>query len=133
MEQPDQKSFVMPAAYRKVENMHLIFWLFKDISWCMVWKMLGIIMVAPTMAIALLIAWRTRNERSEFAHNLAIIFWIAANSYWMISEFFHFDDELLFGMVQGKYLAIIPFGLGILILANYYILQGGYKMEDSAV
>jgi hypothetical protein len=33
--------YVNPAQYRKMENMHIIFWLFKDISWCMIWKELG--------------------------------------------------------------------------------------------
>lgn len=117
-----EPQYVIPARYRKMENMHIIFWLVKDISWCMIWKVLGVLMIAPTMLIAILIAWRTRTVRSELAHNLAILFWIAANSYWMISEFFGFDEMPLPGGLEGKHLALIPFSIGAGILLWYYLL-----------
>ncbi|RXK83942.1 hypothetical protein ESB13_12815 [Filimonas effusa] len=104
-----------------MENMHIVFWLFKDISWCMIWKPLGIIMIFPTLIISIVIAWRTRQLVSELCHNLAISIWIAANSYWMISEFLHFDDHIVFGTFTYKHMAMIPFCLGILILAYYYL------------
>ncbi len=59
---------------------------------------------------------------SEICHNLAIVFWIAANSYWMISEFFKFDTLPLMGEITFKYIAIIPFGIGICILGYYYLI-----------
>jgi hypothetical protein len=58
---------------------------------------------------------------SELCHNLAITVWISANSYWMISEFLHFDDRLAFPGVTFKHLAMIPFTIGVLILAYYYL------------
>ena len=122
--------YVIPARYRKMENMHIVFWLFKDISWCMLWKELGIAMVFPTLIVAIVIAWRTRSMKSELAHNLAITFWIAANSYWMISEFFGFDSIQLFNSYSGKHLALIPFITGIGILANYYLFQRKEKIEE---
>lgn len=115
--------YIIPARYRKMENMHIIFWLLKDISWCMIWKPLGIAMIFPTFIISLVIAWRTRDLASELAHNLAISFWIAANSYWMISEFFGFDEKIIAFGIEGKFIALIPFITGILILAYYYIFQ----------
>lgn len=105
-----------------MENLHIVFWLFKDLSWCMIWKPLGIAMIFPTLLISIVIAWRTRNFVSELYHNLAIIVWITANSYWMISEFFSFDTIPLFGIFTYKHLALIPFTLGILLLAFYYIV-----------
>jgi len=113
----------IPAKYRRMENMHIVFWLFKDISWCMIWKTLGIMMVVPTLTIAIIIAWRTRQFKSELAHNLAIVFWISANSLWMISEFFNFDTMLIWQQFTGKHLALIPFFTGALILLYYYIVQ----------
>ena len=113
--------YAIPIRYRKMENLHIVFWLFKDISWCMIWKPLGIAMIVPTLAIAIIIAVRTRQYVSELCHNLAIVFWISANSYWMISEFMHFDTNVLFGEYTFKHLAIIPFVLGITILAYYYL------------
>ncbi|GAC1382643.1 MAG: hypothetical protein NVSMB45_08970 [Ginsengibacter sp.] len=88
----------------------------------MVWRPLGIAMIFPTLIIAIIIAARTKNFMSEICHNLAIVFWITANSYWMISEFFKFDMQPMIGDITFKYLAIIPFGIGILILTYFYLV-----------
>lgn len=113
--------YTIPIRYRKMENLHIVFWLLKDISWCMVWRPLGIAMIFPTLIIAIVIAFRTRQFMSEVCHNVAIVVWITANSYWMISEFLHFDNIILFGNYTFKHLAIIPFVVGIVILGYYYI------------
>jgi len=105
-----------------MENLHIVFWLLKDISWCMVWRPLGIAMIFPTLIIAIVIAFRTRQFMSEVCHNVAIVFWITANAYWMISEFFYFEDVIVYHSITYKYLAIIPFCIGILILAYYYLV-----------
>ena len=118
----NEQSYNIPLKFRKMENLHIVFWLFKDLSWCMIWKPLGIAMIFPTLLISIVIAWRTRGFMSELYHNLAIIVWITANSYWMISEFFSFDTLPLFGIFTYKHLALIPFTLGILLLAFYYIV-----------
>ncbi len=89
--------YAIPVAYRKMENMHIVFWLVKDICWCIVFRPLGIAMIFPTLIISIVIAWRTRALFSELCHNLAITLWITANSYWMISEFFGFDGNIVFG------------------------------------
>lgn len=123
----------IPLRYRKMENLHIVFWLFKDIAWCMIWKPLGIAMIFPTLSIAIVIAWRTRYIMSELTHNLAIILWISANSYWMISEFFHFDADAVYGDISYKYLSVIPFVLGILVLAYYYIWYAPRHKEVSQV
>ena len=119
--QTTDASYHIPIRYRKMENLHIVFWLFKDVSWCMVWRPLGIVMIFPTLIISILIAWRTRQYMSELCHNLAITIWISANSYWMISEFTGFDTRPLFDHYTFKHLAIIPFGIGVLILAFYYL------------
>ncbi|WP_255373350.1 hypothetical protein [Chitinophaga sp. YR627] len=112
--------YSIPLKYRKMENLHIVFWLLKDIGWCLIWKPLGIVMIFPTLIIALVIAYRTRQFMSELCHNLAIAVWITANSYWMISEFLHFDAEIVTGTITYKHLALIPFLTGVLILAYYY-------------
>ena len=112
----------IPLKFRKMENLHIVFWLFKDVAWCMIWKPLGIVMIIPTLWISLVIAWRTRQYMSERCHNLAITVWISANSYWMISEFLGFDHLILWGELTYKHLALIPFTLGLLILGYYYLL-----------
>ncbi|MFY7899744.1 MAG: hypothetical protein ACOVNY_06140 [Chitinophagaceae bacterium] len=122
-----ESSYLIPLRYRKMENLHIVFWLFKDVAWCMFWKPLGILMIIPTLIISVVIAWRTRMYVSELCHNLAISVWISANSYWMVSEFLHFDAKPLFGVYTYKHLAIIPFVIGIGILAYYYLY---YKLTN---
>ncbi len=117
----DKNYYHIPMRYRKMENLHIVFWLLKDISWCMFWRPLGIAMIFPTLIIAIVICWRTRHMISELCHNLAIVLWISANSYWMISEFFHFDTLVIYSGITFKHLAIIPFVAGILVLAYYYL------------
>ncbi|MEZ5530668.1 MAG: hypothetical protein R3E57_12180 [Porticoccaceae bacterium] len=119
----DEPMYQVPARHRRMENLHIVFWLVKDISWCMVWKLLGLLMIVPTLSVAMFIAWRTRHLAAELAHNLAVACWISANSLWMISEFFGFDELLVFGLFEGKYLAMIPFSIGAIILLYYYAFQ----------
>ena len=117
----EKEVYEIPLRYRKMENLHIVFWLYKDISWCMIWRPLGIAMIFPTLIIAIIIMIRTRQFMSEVCHNIAIVLWISANSYWMISEFLHFDNLPLIGDITYKQLAIIPFSIGIVILGYYYI------------
>lgn len=123
MKKRDTQVYSIPARFRRLENLHIVFWLLKDISWCMIWKELGIAMAVPTLSIAIFIAWRTRHIKSELAHNLAVAFWISANSYWMISEFYGFDAVHIWSSYEGKHLAMIPFLSGVVILLYYYLIQ----------
>jgi hypothetical protein len=125
--------YTIPARYRKMENMHIVFWLLKDVSWCMIWKPLAIAMIFPTLIISIIICYRTRHLKSELAHNLAITFWITANAYWMVSEFVKFDTVHIWQTFEGKHLALIPFTIGVLLLFNYYIFQKPREDRESQV
>lgn len=120
----------IPITYRKMENLHIVFWLFKDIAWCMGWRPLGVIMIIPTIIISMIIAWRTRKIVSELCHNIAITVWISANSFWMCSEFFGIDNHIVLGNITVKQLAMVPFVTGVLILAYYYLI---YKPRHKEV
>ncbi len=133
MKQTNESVYTIPASFRKMENMHIAFWLMKDISWCMIWRELGIAMIVPTLSVAIWISWRTRQIKSELAHNLAIVFWISANAYWMISEFFHFDTLQIWMDFTGKHLALIPFSTGALILLYYYAVQRPKEIKEKQV
>ena len=129
MSQSNKSFYSIPDSIRKLENMHVVFWLLKDISWGMVWRPLGIAMIVPTLSIAIWIAWKNRQIKSELAHNLAIVFWITANAYWMISEFAGFDEMLVWKDFTGKHLSLIPFVTGALILLYYYAVQRPKEMK----
>ncbi len=71
-------------------------------------------MILPTIAIALHILWRSRHDAGEMLHALAVVFWIMANSIWMIGEFFY-DDGL-------RPWATLLFTCGIMAVALYYLV-----------
>jgi hypothetical protein len=102
------------------ENLHIVFWLIKDSCWMLELKWLGIIMVIPTLAIALLITYVTRKTNDLYL-NLAIFFWICANSCWMYIEFF----------TNGEYklAASFPFALGFIFVAIFYY-KSWFKKPD---
>lgn len=113
-EAKNEEVYSIPARFRRIENLHIVFWLLKDLSWAMLWKPLGLAMIVPTMAAALMITWQTRAIKSELLHNLAVVFWISANGYWMIVEFFSTNESL-------RSYTIIPFSIGLLIIGYYYL------------
>lgn len=108
--------YTIPERFRRIENLHIVFWLIKDISWAMLWKPLGLMMLVPTLTVALVITWQTRFIKSELYHNLAVVFWISANGYWMIVEFFWEHLDYL------RTYTAIPFGIGIVFIAVYYLI-----------
>jgi uncharacterized protein involved in cysteine biosynthesis len=130
MTKDQQDYYNIPIKYRKMENLHIVFWIFKDIGWCMGFAWLGILMIIPTIIISIVIAWRTRNIVSELCHNLAITVWISANSFWMCTEFFGVDEhEIGYGFTL-KHVAMIPFLIGMFILGYYYIWYKPRHKED---
>ena len=45
---------------RKYENLHIIFWLIKDTCWMLGLKVLGALMIFPTLGVAIYIIYKTR-------------------------------------------------------------------------
>ena len=99
--------------FRAIENLHILLWLIKDTCWVQDYKLAGVIMIIPTIAVALLLTFRTRRIKEEFIHNLAVVLWLCANSTWMIGEFY-FDDSM-------RPFAVVFFILGLVTLAVHYI------------
>lgn len=120
--EPDD-TYAIPMRFRRIENLHILLWLLKDACWAMNLRWFGVFMILPTLTVAFVINWQTRQMRSEWLHNLAVIFWITANCTWMIGEFFGWDEGLVgrFGLRQ---LSIVPFSIGLLILIPYYFSRG---------
>jgi len=102
----------MDFRIRKFENFHILLWLLKDLSWVMDFKILGLIMIVPTIGVAVYITILTRKSSSELFHNLAVVCWICANSVWMIGEFFYDDTT--------RPAATVFFAAGLLFIIWYY-------------
>jgi hypothetical protein len=95
---------------RFTENSHILFWLIKDTCWVLEFKPLGVFMIIPTILMAILIAYRSLNT-SEYYVNVAVFFWISANSFWMCTEFF---DYPAYKHITGYF-----FAMGILSFLIY--------------
>jgi len=65
----NEAHYAIPLRYRKMENLHIVFWLFKDLAWCLEWRMVGVVMIIPTFVISLVITWRTRHIVAEVCGN----------------------------------------------------------------
>jgi hypothetical protein len=122
----NEKVYYIPARYRRVENLHILFWLIKDACWAMNVKPLALFMILPTVGVALLITWQTRFVLSEYLHNLAVILWITANCTWMVGEFYGWDENLI-GAYGLRQFSLIPFVLGLLVLFYYYFFLSRKK------
>lgn len=114
------KTYHIPYKYRRIENLHILLWLIKDACWALNLKYPGMLMIIPTLFVAMLITYQTRKITSEFIHNLAVDFWILANCTWMTGEFFQLEENLV-GPYGLRQLSLIPFSIGLVILGYYYI------------
>lgn len=108
---------------RHWENIHIPLWLLKDTCWMMEWKILGTILIVPTISVAILLSIRT-HKSSDWLINLAILCWISANAFWMCCEFY-LNNEY-------KSLASIPFIMGLTLVSVYYLKQFYYKKTNKA-
>jgi hypothetical protein len=121
-----EKVYYIPARFRRIENMHILFWLIKDACWALNFKYMALVMIIPTMSVAILITWQTRYIISEFLHNLAVILWITANCTWMVGEFYGWDENLI-GPYGLRQFSLIPFILGLMVLFYYYFVLARKK------
>ena len=114
---------------RASENFHIVLWLLKDLCWISGWKVAGMVMITPTVLMAIWIAWRGRGHIGELLHSLAVVLWIMANGVWMTGEFF-FEDTI-------RHLALPFFIAGLLCVAWYYLVlmprgKGRFAEDDDA-
>jgi hypothetical protein len=106
---------------RKLENIHIVFWLLKDISWMLELKILGALMIIPTLFLCAWIIIKTI-KTPEVYINIAVLCWISANSFWMLMEFFNHS-------VYKNY-AVIPFGFGFLFVGVFFIKNMTKKQKQ---
>ena len=74
-------------------------------------RLLGTLMIIPTVLMAIWILWITRKQAELFI-NLAVLFWILATAAWLLMEFYAWEEY--------KMLTALPFSLGLLSVLAYY-------------
>jgi len=107
----------------RFDNLHILLWLLKDTCWMLEWKVLGTLMIAPTIGVAVYIAFRYAAEQT-FWLNVAVCFWISANAYWMVCEFM--------GREEYRNYAGIGFALGLISVAVFYLKPNKPAVPASA-
>lgn len=110
--------------FRRIENLHILFWLIKDLCWLIEYRWLGMFMILPTLSVSIYFTIKNSAIPAELSHNIAITIWILTNSVWMISEFYGYDDLI-------KPYLWIPFSAGLLILAYYYFVYEIFKWKSN--
>ncbi len=110
---------------REYENLHIALWLVKDACWVMDIKVAGMLMIIPTMFVALHLTWKSKNNTSDLFHNIAVCLWISANATWMTGEFFYNDTLRPF--------AVVFFAGGIVSVTLYYIVHFPKKKREDSV
>lgn len=100
---------------RDFENLHITLWLVKDFCWVALFKPLGLLMILPTVVVAIYLTVKTWKDLKERLHNLAVCFWILANSTWMIGEFYFHDT--------WRPAAICLFCLGIICIGYWHLVK----------
>jgi hypothetical protein len=98
-------------------QLHIVCWLFKDAAWAAGIHSIGVLMIVPTLALAIYFAKAHWHNITERYHNSAVVCWICANATWMIGEFFNWDEA----PYHLRKVAVGIFGIGIAMLAFYYI------------
>jgi hypothetical protein len=101
------------ASILRLSNLHILLWLFKDACWVSNWKLLGTVMIVPTLSMAIYITYRFWHELEERYHNIGVFCWICANAIWMLGEFFYNDGFRPFAQVF--------FFTGLGVVAFYYL------------
>jgi hypothetical protein len=116
---------------REYENMHILLWLVKDTCWvasaAYPWlRIPGMIMIVPTLLVAIFITWKSRNDQADLFHNTAVCMWISANATWMTGEFFYNDGT--------RPIALGFFIAGLIVVTIYYTVHfpKRYKQLNNA-
>lgn len=115
---------MIPASLRRIENLHIFCWLVKDICWVSDFKSMGMVMILPTIGVAIWMTFRFRKEPADLVYNLAVTLWIMANSTWMIGEFYFNDGT--------RPIARIFFASGLLVLGLFYGIRALRRYADKS-
>lgn len=116
-------TFTSPLTYklfysvRYIENIHLYWWLLKDLGWSLGLVDLGITfgIIAIIWICALFYHAYELNSGEEMYFVIAVFLWLLGNFLWMNGELENNDDDI--GRLDGRYSMIF----GIILIVFYHI------------
>lgn len=98
---------------KQLDNFHIVLWLMKDIFWVREEQFWGVLMIMPTVSVAMILTIQSIHQKQGFYSNFAILCWMLADSIWMVDEFF---------ILEIQWITLGLFILGILSMVYYYIV-----------
>ncbi|TAF74468.1 MAG: hypothetical protein EAZ53_08780 [Bacteroidetes bacterium] len=98
---------------KQLDNFHIVLWLMKDIFWVREEQFWGVLMIMPTVGVAMILTIQSIRQKQGFYSNFAILCWMVADSTWMADEFFVLNIE---------WLTLGLFALGIASMIYYYVV-----------
>ncbi len=97
---------------KQLDNFHIVLWLIKDVFWVKELQLWGVLMIIPTVGVAVVLTIQSIVQKQGFYPNFAILCWMIADSTWMADEFFILDIE---------WITLGLFGLGIISMIYSYV------------
>lgn len=82
--------------FRQYENIHMFFWLAKDLAWNETNISLWLLFLIPTILVStdyFIIALSGKNTIIDVAHYTSTIIWVIGNIVWALGEFFYDDYD----------------------------------------
>ncbi len=91
-----------------ISDLHFPSWLLKDFFWMADMPVISLILEIPAILISLWMCMMTAGK--TLSENKMILFWLLANTSWMVSEKFH---------INTMWMSYIFFGIGIIEVIIY--------------
>jgi uncharacterized membrane protein len=98
----------MTKKQQLISDLHFPLWLLKDFLWMADLPIFSLILAIPAILVALWICMMTAGK--TLSENKMVLFWLIANTSWMISE--KFDVNIM-------WISYLFFGIGIIEIIKY--------------
>lgn len=98
----------MTKKQQLISDLHFPLWLLKDFLWMADLPIFSLILAIPAILVSLWLCMMTAGK--SLSENKMILFWLIANTSWMLSE--KFDLNIL-------WLSYLCFGIGIIEIIKY--------------
>lgn len=98
---------------KQLDNFHIVLWLLKDVFWVKELQLWGVLMIIPTVGVAIVLTIQSIIHKQGLYSNFAILCWMVADSTWMADEFFLLDIQ---------WLTLSLFCLGIFAMIYSYVV-----------